>query len=98
MRFWIFVLLTLTLLANSYAMPDPDTAIAQAYIFLSVINEPPVVTEVQLTPRNVYTDSVLECLAKINDEQLDRVKLHYAWTINGKETVTKGYKLSGFNE
>ena len=46
----------------------------------------------------VYKDTTLECLGKVEDEQLPSVQLHYAWMINGQINSEKGYQLKGFHE
>ncbi|HLD04106.1 MAG TPA: hypothetical protein VJG90_00145 [Candidatus Nanoarchaeia archaeon] len=68
------------------------------YANVQIINTPPILQEAQLTPTTVYEDTTLECLAKVEDEQLNSVKLHYTWTVNGKETRIQGHQLRGFHE
>ncbi len=95
--FWIAAILVLAATTAS-AQVDPNTAIARGYVFLNIINEQPQITEIRLTPQPAYKDSVLECLAKVKDEQLDSIKLHYTWFVNGIKRKNDHYKLSGFSE
>ncbi len=94
MKIWFIVLFLL--FPFSYAL-NPSNPV-YGYAHVQIQNEAPVLHDVQLSPTTVYTDTALECLANVEDEQLSSVVLHYTWKINGQVNPEKGYKLTGFNE
>ena len=95
MRIWLFLALFTFPLALAL---NPHEATVRGYANLGVINAPPHITEVQLAPTPLYKDQTLECLTKVQDEQLPSVLLHYTWMVNGKPVPETNYKLSGFTD
>lgn len=92
----LFVVAMLLLSPLALALTHPNEV--QGYANLQVHNDPPVLQEVQLSPTTVYPDTTLECLAKVQDEQLPSLALHYIWKVNGVERTEPSYKLFGFKE
>lgn len=71
-----------------------DTAIGE--IRVSIQNRAPVITSVSLAPEEA-DDTRLCCLAAYNDELPEKVKLYYAWYVNGERTQDAGISMTGYS-
>ena len=72
--------------------------IQQGKIRLEVINGPPHITEMKISPDNPRYDSTLECVARIKDEHPETVTFFYAWYSNGEKLSNDGKFLKEFEE
>ena len=87
------------ILLSSFAIASPVEVVSDVGIVnLTIINRPPVITDIFFSPDSAFEDSKLECIAIINDENLDEIQLVYKWYINNELIETKENYLTGFNE
>jgi hypothetical protein len=89
--------LVITILLALLLMPTVSAAtIGYGYIIISIVNRPPEITSVSLSPNQPYPDSVLECSAEVDDESPDTVEYVYEWYKNGVLLGENSGELSGF--
>ena len=67
--------------------PVDDTA--------TIVNTPPQVTSVALTPSEVYTNDTLTATVSTSDDDSDVVTVSYAWYVDGSLVGETGSSLSG---
>ncbi len=61
----------------------------------TVVNSPPVLTSLTLSPSSVYTDSVLTAAVATTDADGDSVSVSYAWSVDGVSAGSGGSTLDG---
>lgn len=74
------------------------TAVAQGFVYINIINNPPEIVAIGFSPEVAYSDSVVECIPAVVDEVPKEVRFEYRWYSNGNIMDTKENKISGFNE
>jgi hypothetical protein len=67
--------------------PVDDTA--------TIVNTPPQVTSVALTPSEAYTNDTLTATVTTSDDDADAVTVSYAWYVDGTLVAETGSSLSG---
>jgi hypothetical protein len=84
------ILLVLLILLSA-PVAGQGTSVQYGTIKLTIENRPPVITSLTILPSEPYFDSVLECVAEIEDETPDTVAVDYKWYKNGiLQDVTSG--------
>jgi len=91
--FLILVLYSSFISANSV-----DVVYDTGIVFLSIVNRPPVITDIYFNPETAFEGSRLECVTIVNDEDTEEIKLIYKWYLNNKLIETSNNHLTGFNE
>jgi hypothetical protein len=91
----ILALLLILLLSISFASA---TTSQYATIKVVIINRPPEISTISISPNEAYYDSTLTCNATIDDELPDKVTLNYNWYKNNKLLQEKSKTLTGVNE
>lgn len=84
------------LLLSSIILPMVHANSVVGTVKLTVINRPPLITDITILPKAAYPDAELRCSVSINDEQSDKVSVSYTWMINGVESREKTDVLVGF--
>ncbi len=74
------------------------TASDTGIITLTIVNRPPVIINLHLSPDTAFEDTLVECIPGINDEREDEVKLIYKWYVNDVFVGTSGNSLAGFDK
>ena len=76
----VSLLAILVLLPVAYA----DTSIAVAQVRLTIVNDPPALLSLHLSPQTAYDDSMIECMGEVKDERPFSVRYEYRWYLNGE--------------
>jgi len=61
----------------------------------TIVNTPPQVTSVSLSPSAVYTNDTLTATVTTSDDDADTVTVSYAWFVDGTLVAETGSSLSG---
>ncbi|MBU1976250.1 MAG: hypothetical protein KKG59_07650 [Nanoarchaeota archaeon] len=89
----IFVFSILFLSIVGTALADEETG----HVVIHIKNREPQITTISIMPEKAYPDSVLRCVAIVDDERPEDVHLEYSWKINAIESVEQSEELIGFN-
>lgn len=93
----ISLLLTVLTLYSSFAAANSINVVSdKGTITLKIVNRPPVITNVHLSPDTAFEDTRLECIPIINDENPAEVKLAYRWYVGNVLVETNSNELTGF--
>jgi hypothetical protein len=71
------------------------TSTATARITLTIINENPEITNINIIPEQVYPNSEITCSVEIKDESPELVTKETAWYVNGK-FITRSEAFTDF--
>lgn len=94
----LIVLILYSVFVTAGSVSPTDIASDTGIITLTIVNRPPVITNLHLSPDTAFEDTILECIPIINDERTDEVKLIYKWYINNVFVETSGSSLAGFDK
>lgn len=92
----LIILLVFLILGINSVSAEKKQVKAYAYVTLTILNRPPAITSLIVTPQEAYEDSILDCKAVISDEVPEKVILHYKWYKNGVLLDEKSNNLAGF--
>lgn len=89
---------TLLFLAFLLLVADVSAFTATGYLRLEIINLPPEVGALALSPETIYPDTILSCEGTVIDEQPDAASLDYHWERNGLIAQESGNRYGGLLE
>jgi hypothetical protein len=59
----------------------------KAYIYITIIDAPPKILNIEVKPNPAYTNSEILCEANVKDENMSLLNIKYEWFVNNKLIV-----------
>ncbi len=67
-------------------------------IKIEIINMPPEITDIKISPADPYPDEEIECMVEVNDESPQTSEIFYKWFVNGLQVENAESKYFGVEE
>ena len=80
------------------AASSADVVSDTGLVLLTIVNRPPVITDIHFKPEVAFEDTELECVVAVNDENPDETTLTYKWYLNNELIEESSNHFTGFNK
>ena len=94
----VFLLLLIFGMICSVRAIAEGQAVAQGFVYITIINNPPKITDISFSPETAYSDSVVKCIPQVIDEVPAEVEFNYRWYRNGNLLEIQTNEIQGSSE